>query len=260
MNEKHEENRRSWDAAAHAGLGQVERSYDWRVCSRDASQILDERELDWLGDVVGKRVCVLGSGDNIVVLALAGLGANVTSVDISGEQLDVARERASELDLTVEFVRADVTDLSALDDDRFDIVYTGGHVAVWVSDLWKYYREAARILRPGGLFLVHEYHPFRRLWREANESLRLEFGYFDRGPHLWDRSDDIPGAEPGSLPTNEYHWTVSEYITAAMATGCELLSVDEFGDEPEEWEEAPVAGLPRSLLIVSRKRATPAPG
>jgi hypothetical protein len=33
---------------------------------------LDERELHWLGEVAGKRVAVLGSGDNLVVFAFAG--------------------------------------------------------------------------------------------------------------------------------------------------------------------------------------------
>jgi ubiquinone/menaquinone biosynthesis C-methylase UbiE len=57
---------------------------------------------------------VLGSGDNQVVFALCGLRAEVTSVDISERQLDVARGRAAALGLAVEFVRADVVDLSCL--------------------------------------------------------------------------------------------------------------------------------------------------
>jgi cation diffusion facilitator CzcD-associated flavoprotein CzcO len=47
-------------------------------------------ELKWLADVAGKSVAVLGSGDNQVVFALAGMGAKVTSIDISKQQLDVA--------------------------------------------------------------------------------------------------------------------------------------------------------------------------
>ena len=46
-------------------------------------------------------------------------------------ELAVAEERAEELGLDVTFLSADVTDLSALADETFDLVYTGGHVAVW---------------------------------------------------------------------------------------------------------------------------------
>ena len=197
---------------------------------------------------------MLGSGDNLAVFALAGLGADVTSVDISEEQLNIAKERAAVLGISVAFVRADVTDLRVLDSRSFDVVYTGGHVAVWVSNLRQYYREAARILKPRGLFLVNEYHPVRRLWKESSDTLELEFSYFDRGPHRWDRAEDIPGAQPGSPPQYEFHWTVSEFVTAVMDAGCDLLLLEDMGDEPEAWEVAPLRGLPQALLIVSRKK------
>ena len=90
-----------------------------------------------LGNLEYKKVCVLGSGDNLATFALAGLGAQVTSVDISQAQLDVGAIRAKQLGLQVDFVQADVCDLSAVTLE-FDVVYTGGHVAVWVSDLQKY--------------------------------------------------------------------------------------------------------------------------
>ncbi len=85
----------------------------------------------------------------------------MTSIDISEQQLDVARSGAAAFGLNVTFVRADVVDLSCLGDATFDLVYTGGHVAVWVSDLQRCYGEAARILRPDGLLIVSEYHPVR---------------------------------------------------------------------------------------------------
>jgi len=250
----HESNRKGWDALAQAGFGQVDCSRNWRECHSDASLVLNEYELELLGNISGKRICVLGSGDNLVVFALAGLGAEVTSVDISQEQLNIAAKRASELELSIEFIRADVTDLSSIENDLFDVVYTGGHVAVWVSDLSRYYAEAARVLKPGGLFIVNEYHPFRRLWEQVKESLQIKFAYFDRGPHQYDRSENIPDAEPGSFPSYEFHWTIRDYLTAVFDSGCDLMLFEEIGDEPEEWEVAPLRGLPQTLLIISRKK------
>jgi hypothetical protein len=48
----------------------------------------------------------------------------------------------------------------------------------------------------------------------------------------------------------EFHWTVADYISAILASGCQLVHAEEFGDESEEWEGAPMTGLPRSLLLV----------
>ena len=82
-----------------------------------------------------------------VVFVLAGMGASVTSVDVAQQQLDIAQRRAREFGLAVEFVRADVTDLAAFANNSFDVVYTGGHVTVWVADLSSYYLAPTAIGR-----------------------------------------------------------------------------------------------------------------
>lgn len=247
MNELHEANRHLWEARSAEWAKRVGVEQLWRRCHREPALVLDKRELHWLGDLAGKRVAVLGSGDNLVVFALAGMGARVTSVDISENQLAIARQRAEELGLSVQFVRSDVCDLSALDAGSFDLVYTGGHIAIWVSDLRKFYREATRILKPGGLLIVSEYHPFRRVWKATKDRFELESDYFHRGPYSYDL--------PGGLG-HEFQWTVSDYVTSVMDAGCELLAVEEFGSGSDgDWEVPPVGGLPRVLLVVGRKRS-----
>ena len=197
---------------------------------------------------------MLGSGDNLAAFALAGMGARVTSVDFSQVQLDIAAHRARELGLDIAFLCADVVNLELLADASFDLVYTGGHVAVWVSDLRRYYREACRILLPGGMFLVNEYHPFRRIWQAPSDRLEPACRYLDRGPYSYDRSDIVPGSLPGSLPSYEFHWTVADHVSAITEGGCDLVAMDEFGDQAEWWEQVPLVGLPRFLLLAGRKR------
>jgi len=257
MNEYHEANMKSWDAVSPRWQAGVEAKGAWRRVHEEPDLVLDARERSHLGDLEGRSVCVLGSGDNLAVFALAGLGARVTSVDISRSQLDVAKRRATELGLSVSFMQADVTDLAQIPDGSFDLVYTGGHVAVWVSDLQAFHAEAGRILKPGGLFLVNEYHPVRRIWRESNTGLELEFRYFDRGPHEYDRSGEVPDTAPGAYPSYEYNWTISDFTSAMLNAGCELMALEEVGEGDEEWESAPLAGLPQSLLLVGRKRRAP---
>lgn len=271
MNHLHEANRCDWDARSAEWAQRSEGL--WQRCHREPRLVLDERELHWLtapvpdfraaapaavvsgngrrgacptSDLAGKRIAVLGSGDNLVLFALAGMGARVTSVDISENQLAVARQRAAELELAVEFLRSAVSDLSALPDGTFDLVYTGGHIAIWVSDLRKFYSEAARILKPGGRLLVSEYHPFRRIWKDNRDRLELESDYFHRGPYSY----DVPGGQQ-----HEFQWTVADYINAVIAAGCEVEAVEEFGTGSDgAWEVPPVGALPRVLLVVGRIR------
>lgn len=252
-NRFHNANRRRWDAGSACWAHRADTRGIWKKCCLDPSLALHSSELKWLRDVAGKRVAVLGSGDNQVVFALAGLGAKVTSVDISEQQIEVARARAAVLGLQVDFIRADVVDLSSLGDAIFDVIYTGGHVAVWVSDLPLYYREAARVLKLDGLFIVSEYHPFRRVWSDSTHGLEVGFNYFDRGPHRFEAGPEVLYPEPGELEQFEFHWTVADYVTAMLGSGCQLIHVEEFGDTCEEWEGVPMTGLPASLLLVGRR-------
>ena len=200
MNKYHDANRKCWDAAASIGRGQVDNSKNWRDCYNNPALFFLTEELAWLSDITEKKVCVLGSGDNVAVFALAGMGAQVTSVDISEEQLRIAESHVNEIDEKIVFIRADVTNLADIPDDSFDFVYTGGHVAVWVSDLCGYYREALRILKPGGKLIINEYHPFRRSMQYDNS-----FQYFNRGPFEFDKAEDIPGTIPGTLQIGRAH-------------------------------------------------------
>jgi SAM-dependent methyltransferase len=249
----HDANRRRWDAASSSWARRADTRGIWRRCHRDPSLALHASELAWLRDISEKSVAVLGSGDNQVVFALAGMGAKVTSVDVSASQLAIARDRAATLGLIVDFVRADVVDLSSFGNGTFDVVFTGGHVAVWVADLRRFYGEAARILRPGGRLIVSEYHPFRRLWGRSSDRLEVAYPYFDRGPHRFEVGPDVLEPAPGELEQFEFHWTVADYISAILAADCSLVHAEEFGDVGDGWEGAPVGGLPKFLLLVGRR-------
>lgn len=244
--EQHEANRAFWDASARWWKEKEDRRGLWMKARDTPGLVFSPSELPFLQDVKGKQVCVLGSGDNEAAFALAGLGGVVTSVDISQARLDIAADRARTLGLALSFVRADVTDLSTLADGVFDLVYTGGHMAVWISDIQKYYAEAVRILKPSGLFVVNEYHPVRRMWADS-EGTKPCHQYFNRGPY--------PYTSEEGLPTFEYHWTVADHIQAVVDAGCRIVRVSEHGEkiEDEFWMKADLDGLPANLMIVGAK-------
>ena len=242
----HEANRAFWDASTKWWKEKEDQRGLWMKAGEDPSLVLSPTEMPFLKDVAGKDVCVLGSGDNEVALALAGIGGHVTSVDISERRLEVAAERARTVGLELSFLRADVADLSSLSDNAFDVVYTGGHMVVWVADIRTFYAEAVRILKPGGLFIVNEYHPVRRMWLDA-DGAQPNHRYFDRGPYRYTSGE--------GLPTFEYHWTVSDHIQAAVDAGCRIVKVDEYGEkvDDEYWMKANLDKLPAYLMVVGRK-------
>lgn len=130
-------------------------------------------DLGLLGDAAGDDVVELGCGGAQFGLALAERGAAYTGVDISPAQLAHARENASECGVDATFVEASVTDLP-LPDDAFDLAVSA-FAFQWVPDLAACFREAHRVLRPGGRLAFSVDHPVYKLFDPENGTLARSY-------------------------------------------------------------------------------------
>ena len=83
----------------------------------------------------GKKVCVPSSGDNIAAFAFYLLGAQVTSCDISENQIKNARCIANSEGWVIDFRVCDSMELLGINDDEYDLIYTSNGVHVWITDL-----------------------------------------------------------------------------------------------------------------------------
>lgn len=149
-----EHNRAAWDARvsdprfAYGGELPPDRSA--------AQAALDP----WLqsADLVGARVLCLAAGGGTHAPLLALAGATVTVVDFSRELLQLDDRIAKKHGLDVTTLQASMDDLSGLDSALFDCVVQPVS-ACYVPDVLKVYAEVARVLRPGGLYIVQHKQP-----------------------------------------------------------------------------------------------------
>jgi SAM-dependent methyltransferase len=118
---------------------------------------------DWLGDVAGQRVLLLGGGGGHQGPLLAAARAEVTVVDLSEKQLAIDREIAASHDLDLKTVHADMADLVSLADDSFDLVINPCSVN-FVPDARPVWQEAARVLQPGGALIAGLMQPVNFLF------------------------------------------------------------------------------------------------
>ena len=223
MNEHHEANRRHWDNAAAAWRELRDRDGLWRRCALDPELAFEGEALEQIRrcypELPGRRVCVIGSGDNYASFAIAGMGARVTSVDISQRQLDVAADRARTLGLALAFVRADATNLGALPQGSFDLVVSTNGFFVWIAELAALFTAVHAVLKRGGVYVFYDIHPFQRPWADNRDALLMEKPYTDGGPYVFE-DDEI---------THEYHWTLGTMLNAMSDAGLVLQHVGETG-------------------------------
>lgn len=109
-----------------------------------------------LPELDGKRILDAGCGDGLYTRWLAEAGGNVLGIDISGEMIDVARERHGDV---ASFEQADLTDEIPAENEAFDLVVCQ-HVISHLPKLDAPLAEFSRVLRPGGQFVLSTHHPF----------------------------------------------------------------------------------------------------
>ncbi len=181
MNRIHEANRQLWNDQVAIWEERSNREGRWHRCHEDPDLAFEGGALQLIqtftGGLSNKKACVIGSGDNMAAFALAGLGAQVTSTDISEERLAMGSRRAEQLGLSISFVRSDAAYLESLADSSFDLVCSTNGFFVWIADLEAVFWEVARILKPGGSFVYFDIHPFQRPWKDQGIPIEMEKSY-----------------------------------------------------------------------------------
>jgi len=158
-------NRAVWDRAS----ARYDRRHGPSLGGRHAASWgefrLPERTLGLLGVVRGKRVLELGCGAARWSIALARRGARPVGFDLSAAQLARAQELVAEAGKTVPLVRGSAERLP-FRSASFDIVFCDWG-AMTFSDPTRSVPEAARVLRPGGLFAFATASPLRFVTYDA---------------------------------------------------------------------------------------------
>jgi ubiquinone/menaquinone biosynthesis C-methylase UbiE len=254
-----EQNRRAWEEIADVRIGRwSNRNYTSAFFAAGGCS-LDARLVDALGDVAGQRVLHLMCATGEDSLSLAVLGAEVVAVDISERQIELARQKARAAEVSVAFLAADIAALpEAVSAAQFDMVYTGGGVLVWVPDIVTWAAVIAAALRPGGRFVLWEYHPAAMCWEPAEGALQVGRDYFS-GPGPVETRGWTHFAEGRDAETSkfEFDWTLGEIVTALADAGLRVTRLSEYPTDAE-WKFgemlAAAARLPGLLLLAAERQ------
>ncbi|MFQ5889710.1 MAG: corrinoid protein-associated methyltransferase CpaM [Gemmatimonadota bacterium] len=126
---------------------------------------------------LGYRVLDVGCGTGALTLPIALRGATVKGIDVNPEMLEIARRRVSAAGLAdcVELAEVGVAELDEEQGGSYDAVASGLCFSELSEDELSYaLRQAARILKPGGLLLVaDEVRAHSALGRIAQLAIRV---------------------------------------------------------------------------------------
>jgi len=118
---------------------------------------------DWFPDLAGLDTLCLAGGGGQQGPVLAAVGARVTVLDNSPQQLEQDRRVARRDGLDLATVEGDMANLSMFADQSFGLI---AHPAsnVYVPDVRPVWQEAFRVLRPGGVLIAGFDSPVRHIF------------------------------------------------------------------------------------------------
>jgi SAM-dependent methyltransferase len=264
VNKMHKANQRYWDHLAGDWRELRDRDQLWRVIPHQPELAFDGEALamirQFVGDLQGKKACVVGSGDNYVAFALAGMGASVTSTDISSQQLETARQRADQLGLAISFLQADAANLEKIEAEAYDLVCSSNGFFVWITQPGVVFNQIFRVLKPGGFYIFYDVHPFQRPWKDQVSPLEMEKPYTKTGPFEYKESGQV---------NYQFNWRLSDLLNPLLESGLVIRKLAETpakarfwqdftylpGDDEGllDWRNNPRAGLPAWLTVASQK-------
>ena len=126
----------------------------WRALAAQGQSIHGEADLveALLGEIGGTRVLDAGCGTGRVAIELAARGFSVVGVDADNGMLSTARAKAPEL----EWIEADLSDLTPRLDAEFDLVLLAGNVMIFLQpgSEGRVMNELSACVRPGALLVA----------------------------------------------------------------------------------------------------------
>jgi ubiquinone/menaquinone biosynthesis C-methylase UbiE len=211
------------------GYGEWVRTYEDVVQDEMDLRLFERLQtVDWSA---AQTILDLACGTGRIGAWLKGrTSAVIDGVDLTAEMLDVARGKGIYRTL----IHADVT-ATGLGDASYDLI-TQSLADEHMADLKPLYREVARLLQPGGSFVIVGFHP-----------QFLMAGV----PTHFDRASGEP------ITIRSYVHLLSDHVKAARAVGLSLLEMDE-GLVDEDWLKVKAKwerylGQPVSFAMVWRR-------
>ncbi len=224
-----EELKREWAELAPAWIREAR---DGRNPTREG--LLDGAVLEACGEVRGLRVLDCGCGEGRFCRILAGRGARrVLGLDLCPSMIRAAEQLRRGAD---EYRVGDVQDLGFLPDGSFDLAVSYLNQCD-LPDFRANNREVARVLGPGGRFVVANLHPMRSAvggWQRTADGEKLHVildRYFDEGERHW----AIMGVE-----ITNFHRSLETYVAGFLEAGFAVERLVEPTVAPEQlaaWPE-----------------------
>jgi ubiquinone/menaquinone biosynthesis C-methylase UbiE len=215
--------------------GNVAGWYDDVVNDKDSYQqkVILPNLLRILGARPSHDVLDIACGQGFFSHEAAKTGASVTGIDIGEALIEIAKKNAGKEE---RFEVMSAEDMSGLPEARFDTAFC--ILAIQnIEGMAKAFKEAARVIKPGGRLILVLNHPAFRIpdktsWgmdEKAGVQYRRVDSYLSESRKIMDMKPSAPGAET----TISFHRPLQAYSKSLANAGFAIARIEEWTSHKE---------------------------
>ena len=218
------QNQASWDQRVAPHLDSD--MYNMEVFKQGATS-LKHPELGLVGDVDGKQLLHLQCHFGQDTLSFARMGAQVTGIDFSPKAIETAHVLRDELGLNAQFHCCNVLHTNQHVQDTFDVVFTSYGTITWLPNISEWADVVAARLKPGGRFVMVEFHP--SMWMLDDDYTTLYYPYWSNDQQTYSESGTYADRE-AAIETTSHWWNhpISELMSVLLERGLQLKHMAEY--------------------------------
>ena len=187
-----------------------------RVAARFGKDVRSRRPL------AGLKILDVGCGGGLLCEPMARLGADVTGIDATERNVEIAKSHAATMELDIDYRFCTASDLAA-DGAVYDVVLNM-EVIEHVADRAAFIEDCGRLVRPGGMMILATLNRTAKSYLLAIVGAEYVLRWLPRGTHDWRRF-----VRPSEL---------AAWIRAAGLTVSEMTGVS-FNPLKDAWRLAP---------------------
>ena len=219
-----DKNAEAWDARIGGGGG-----FQSILIAPTVEKMLDIQ--------AGEKVLDIACGNGIFSRRLAELGASVIASDFSPKLIELAKQRATEHDGTVEYHVVDATDeaqllaLAGESGQRFDAAVCN-NALMDMPEIEPLFRAVAKLLKPNGRFVFSIMHP---CFNGLAMSMLAELPDYAQEPSYsikvsrYLSAEVTKGLAISEQPVQQYYWhrPLHQLFNSAFASGLVMDRLEE---------------------------------
>lgn len=187
-------------------------------------------DLELLPDVKGKSLLHLQCHFGQDTISWERRGAISTGVDLSPKAIERARELVTLTNSKAQFVCSDIYDLPNNHEDQYDIVYTSYGTIGWLPDINKWASVVNHFLKPGGTFLIVDFHPV--IWMYDNDFKQVTYRYFNTEPIVEVEGTYTDGDDQLEAKCICWNHGIGEILMSLINQGLKIEVMNEYDYSP----------------------------